>query len=184
MKKIIISVLGHDRPGIIASVSGILFQNDCNIENVSQTILQSEFSGIFITSVPEELSVKDLHEQIRKDLEPLNLQAYIKDLAQEKADPAFTEAEPFIITTKGPDRKGLVAHITAVIARHGVNVTNLQAVFKGGDDPNRNIMIYEADVPRHTDQRLLHADLREKAAELGLQISIQHRNIFEAINRI
>ncbi len=48
MKKMIISVLGKDRPGIIAAVTRILFEQDCNIENVSQTILQNEFSGIFI----------------------------------------------------------------------------------------------------------------------------------------
>ncbi|MGD1999862.1 MAG: ACT domain-containing protein, partial [Desulfobacterales bacterium] len=91
---------------------------------------------------------------------------------------------PFVITTKGPDRKGLVAAITEIIARYGVNVTNLQAVFKGGDDPNSNIMIYEVDIPVDIDQQGLYTDLRAKATELSLQISIQHRNIFEAINRI
>jgi len=52
MKKMIISVLGKDRPGIIAAVTRILFEQDCNIENVSQTILQNEFSGSFIVGVP------------------------------------------------------------------------------------------------------------------------------------
>jgi glycine cleavage system transcriptional repressor len=56
MKKMIISVLGKDRPGIIAAVTHILFEQDCNIENVSQTILQNEFSGIFIVGVPKALS--------------------------------------------------------------------------------------------------------------------------------
>ena len=47
MKKIIVSVLGHDRPGIIAAVSEVLFRNGCNIEDVSQTILQTAFAGAF-----------------------------------------------------------------------------------------------------------------------------------------
>ncbi|MGA2227446.1 MAG: ACT domain-containing protein, partial [Syntrophobacteraceae bacterium] len=29
-----ISVLGHDRPGIIAAVSEVLFRSGCNIEDV------------------------------------------------------------------------------------------------------------------------------------------------------
>jgi glycine cleavage system transcriptional repressor len=58
MKKMIISVLGKDRPGIIAAVTRILYELDCNIENVSQTILQNEFSGIFIAGVPKTLSGK------------------------------------------------------------------------------------------------------------------------------
>ena len=36
-------------------------------------------------------------------------------------DFTFPECEPFIITTKGPDRKGLVAGITEIIAKHDVN---------------------------------------------------------------
>ncbi len=57
MKKIVISVLGQDRPGILAAVSRILFEQDCNIENVHQTILQSEFSGIFIAAIPDEMAI-------------------------------------------------------------------------------------------------------------------------------
>ena len=89
-----------------------------------------------------------------------------------------------MITTKGPDRKGLVAGITEVIARHRANVTNLQAVFKGGDDPNANIMIYEVDIPTDANHQALRRDLREKALALSLDISIQHKMIFEAINRV
>jgi glycine cleavage system transcriptional repressor len=45
-------------------------------------------------------------------------------------------------------------------------------------------MIYEVDVPLDMDQQKLRQALQVKAQELELQISIQHKNIFEAINRI
>ena len=101
-----------------------------------------------------------------------------------KAAFALEESEPFVITTKGPDSKGLVAGISTTIAAYGVNITNLQAVFKGGDEPGDNIMIYEVDIPADIDQNSFYRDLREKAKSLALEISIQHRNIFETINRI
>nr|WDE41620.1 hypothetical protein [uncultured bacterium] len=77
-----------------------------------------------------------------------------------------------------------MAGITAILAAHRVNVTNLQAVFKGGDDPNANIMIYEVDIPNDADHPVLRKELREKAGALSLDISIQHKRIFEAINRV
>jgi glycine cleavage system transcriptional repressor len=184
MKKIIISVIGPDRPGIIAAVTRTLFEKDCNIENVSQTILQDQFSGIFIAAVTEGGSIVRLRESLEKTLAPLDLHVLLKPLRTMPADPAFVRSEPFVITTRGPDRKGLVAGVTEIIARHRANVTNLQALFKGGEDPNDNIMIYEVDVPAGADQNALDADLRQRAASLGLDISIQHRRIFEAINRI
>jgi glycine cleavage system transcriptional repressor len=184
MKKIVISVLGQDRPGIIAAVTRILFEQDCNIENVSQTILQTEFSGIFIVSAPDSLSAEQLHGYLAEGLSPLKQHVFVKYLTQGRTAAFSADAAPFIITTKGPDQKGLVAKITEVIARYGVNVTNLQAVFKGGDDPGDNVMIYEVDVPGNIDQQRLYNDLRTKAGQLGLEISIQHRNIFEVLNRV
>jgi glycine cleavage system transcriptional repressor len=184
MNKSVISVLGQDRPGIIAAVTATLFKLDCNIENIDQTILQSEFSGIFIVSIPSGITNDELCSQLTKALDYLNLRVFVKPL--EHKDETFESAgcEPFIITTIGPDRKGLVAGITEIIAKHGVNVTNLKAVFKGGDNPNDNIMIYEVDIPDSVDHQILRKDLIKRASKLGLDISIQHRNIFMSINRI
>ena len=184
MNKAVISILGPDRPGIIAATSKILYVNQCNVENVSQTILQNEFSGIFIVAMPADLTVESLSHKLSEGLTPLNLHVFVKPLELHGTPFSAGRTQPFVITTKGPDRKGLVAAITEIIARYGVNVTNLQAVFKGGDDPHNNIMIYEVDIPLEIDQQAFYNDLRIKAAELHLDISIQHRNIFEAINRI
>lgn len=184
MNKAILSILGRDRPGIVASVSRALTGLNCNIENVSQTMLQREFAGIFIVSKPEEMTAEDLQREMDASLSPLGLHIYTKRCEGGEDECGAQGTEPFVITTKGPDRKGLVAGISEVIARHGVNITNLQAVFKGGRDPGDNIMIYEVDVPAGVDQQTLADDLRTRAESLHLEISIQHRNIFEAINRI
>jgi glycine cleavage system transcriptional repressor len=184
MKKVIISVIGFDRPGIIAAITRILFEADCNIESVSQTILQSQFSGTFIASVPDSLSIPNFSRNLDQGMSDLGLRVLAVPFEEQDAFFASIPVEPFVITTKGPDRKGLVAGITEIIAKHGINVTNLQAVFKGGEDPNHNIMIYEVDIPKAVDYNAFHQDLLQRGSHLNLEISIQHRNIFEAINRI
>jgi glycine cleavage system transcriptional repressor len=109
---------------------------------------------------------------LEEGLTPLSHHVFVKPL--EVTGPVFTiaKSEPFVITTKGPDRKGLVAAVTEIIARYGVNVTNLQAVFKGGDDPNSNIMIYEVDIPADIDQQGLYTDLRAQGN--GIESSDQY----------
>ncbi len=184
MKKYIISVLGKDRPGIIASVARLLYREDFNIEDVSQTILQAEFSGSFIVSGPDKSNAKDLREALRKETDDDSLFFHVRQLDLQVQPWSTNACESFVITTSGPDRKGLVAHIAEVLAACNVNVTQLQAVFRGGDDPNRNIMIYEVDIPCETDLQALRKALGEKARALHLDVSIQHKNIFEAINRI
>ena len=49
MKKTIISVLGHDRVGIIAAVCTFLAENDINILDISQTITGGYFNMMMIT---------------------------------------------------------------------------------------------------------------------------------------
>jgi glycine cleavage system transcriptional repressor len=184
MNKAILSILGRDRPGIVAGVARALTERNCNIENVSQTMLQREFAGIFIVTMPEGMSAAELHTAMASSLAAMDLHVYTKPCKGGEDDCFYKGFEPFVITTKGPDRKGLVAGISEVIARHGVNITNLQAVFKGGNDPGDNIMIYEVDLPAGFDHQVLAQDLRAKAEALHLEISIQHRNIFEALHRI
>jgi glycine cleavage system transcriptional repressor len=184
MNKVIVSVLGHDRPGIVAAVTNILFEYNCNIENVSQPILKTEFAGSFIIAMPPDLTQEELRQALNEALAAMNMHIHLESVLEQQTSLVSSNAEPFIITTKGPDRKGLVASISAIIARYGVNITNLQAVFKGGNEPGNNIMIYEVDIPVDIDRKEFYRTLREKAEALALSISIQHRNIFETINRI
>ena len=184
MNKFMISILGKDRPGIIAAVTRVLFTKDFNIEDVSQTILQGEFSGVFIVSGPESVSRENLLDALVDNGDDLGLHFHVKEIEGKLSDWTTCACECFVITTQGPDRKGLVAEITAVLASQNVNVTQLKAVFRGGNEPGRNIMIYEVDVPLDIDQEKLRSSLQKKAETLNLQISIQHKNIFEAINRI
>lgn len=179
---LVVTVLGTDRPGIVASVSRVLFENGCNIKDVSQTILQTEFAGIFIVSVEGGVEEIELEKRLKNSLEPKGLSVYLKKMQPSHETPQ--EGEPFVITTTGPDRLGLVAGITEVMALHGINIVNLRAVFRGGKDPAKNMMIYEVEIPRGLDRRAVRDALSERAAELGLDISIQHRDIFEQINRI
>lgn len=184
MNKVILTVIGKDRPGIISSVSEILYRLNCNIENVSQTILQTEFAGIFIVSMPGVFVAEELENEFKSSLKDENLYVHIKHL--EKAETACEEkrCEPFIITTIGPDRKGLVYDISKIIADTGINISNLKAVFEGGSNPERNIMLYEVEVPVGTDMKEFSDRLRDKASELKLEVTFQHKNIFDTVNRI
>ncbi len=183
MKKFMITVLGEDRPGIIAAVTKVLYEQEYNIEEVSQTILQNQFSCFFIVNGPEGLSPDQLSQALEAGTS-FDLFFHVREIAKTTPAGEIPESEPYVIVTRGPDRKGLVAGITAIFAAFGVNVGQLRAVFRGGDEPGNNTMIYEVDIPLSTDQKKLRKALSDRAQELNLEITIQHRNIFEAMNRI
>ncbi len=49
--KVVISVLGLDRKGIIARVSNILYNNDANILDISQTIVSGYFTMVLMADI-------------------------------------------------------------------------------------------------------------------------------------
>lgn len=79
MQKAVISVLGADRKGIIAKVSNILYENDANIMDISQTIVSGLFNMIMIVDITSEKCSFDVIKNALKELgEELNLQVRIQ----------------------------------------------------------------------------------------------------------
>lgn len=74
MKKAIVTVVGHDRVGIIASVATCLAEQGVNILDINQTILQDYFTMIMITDIAQiKVSYEDLVEVLRKRGEELGM---------------------------------------------------------------------------------------------------------------
>ncbi|THB77497.1 MAG: amino acid-binding protein [Desulfobacteraceae bacterium] len=184
MEKIIVTVLGKDRPGIIALISGHLYNLDCNLENVNQMILQNEFAGFFIVDLPENLNMEAVEKELSAKANGQGLNVYVNRLDTDDATDEPITGETFFITTIGPDQKGLVARFSGIMARFNANITNLKAVFKGGDDPMANIMSYQIDIGPDIDKAGLFEALKAKGRELNLDVRIQHKNIFNVTNKI
>lgn len=183
MNKTVVFVLGPDRPGIIAAVSQVLFEQGCNLEDVNQTSLQSQFVGIFIAAPSGPARERDLLRALRERLDSLGLFVHLRPVDPADARPA-SPCEPHVITTIGPDKPGLVAGIAGLLAQYGVNITNLKAISRSDREVQEYVTFYEVDIPAATDRQAFRSALRARAQELGLDVNFQHREIFEQVHRI
>jgi ACT domain-containing protein len=55
----ILSVLGEDRVGIVARISGVLAESHANIEDIRQTIIGGIFSMTMLVTIDEEVTAID-----------------------------------------------------------------------------------------------------------------------------
>ena len=77
--KIIVTVLGKDQSGIVAKVSSVLADNSCNIEDISQTLMNDIFSMVMLIAVDEEkLTLGDLKKLLVDLGEKLGLQITVQ----------------------------------------------------------------------------------------------------------
>jgi ACT domain-containing protein len=75
--RIIISVFGLNRPGIVAAVSAILAEHSCNILDISQKLMQEFFTMILVVDISAgEMSFGQLQDEFSALGERLGIKVY------------------------------------------------------------------------------------------------------------
>jgi ACT domain-containing protein len=79
LTKAVLSVLGKDRQGIVATVAATLYQAGANIDDIQQTILGDMFSMTMLLSIDEsQTAFEQLQERLAADAETLHVQVVLQ----------------------------------------------------------------------------------------------------------
>ncbi len=77
-KRVIIAAFGKDRPGVAAALTAVLAEDNCSIEDISQTVMQEYFSMIMIVNIANSsLDFSALRDQIQATETQLGMKVYI-----------------------------------------------------------------------------------------------------------
>jgi ACT domain-containing protein len=77
--KVILTAFGINHSGIVAAITGILAESKCDIQDISQKILQNYFSMIMIVDITDsKLKFNDLREALLKIGEKLGIKIFIQ----------------------------------------------------------------------------------------------------------
>lgn len=190
MRKILVTIVGHDRPGIIHQVSKSLAELGCELIEVSQTTLLGEFAGHFSGRLPSKADVFEFSRQLGQLLEGSELAHWVTeaDLNPVEAG-AGADCEPYVVTVRGNDQVGIIPQFSGAMAGFDVNIDNLRSAavpsdsgFNGGGP--QVVLFFELSVPKAVNQRGFRQALNLIAEDLGLEMSLQHRDVFEAMHRL
>lgn len=169
MNLLAVTVIGHDRPGIIADVTAALAEHGGNLEDSSMTLLGGHFAMMLLvaTSAPAD--------EVEQALRPLttdgSLVATVREVPQETEGPGL--GGRYVLTVRGADRPGIVSAITRVVADAGGNITDLSTRLSG----QLYVLVAEVDLTESDEKNEATADalatrLREVAGELGVDASL------------
>jgi ACT domain-containing protein len=89
------------------------------------------------------------------------------------------QKERAVITVNGIDHPGIIAAITRALADLNINIEDLSQTIVQG----LFTMILIADITDH-DLSKLQAKMAEVGREQGVQISVQHEDIFKYMHRV
>jgi len=160
-----ITVLGHDRPGIIAETTGILAGLGLNLEDSTMTLLRGHFAMMLIS----EGTVAGT--EIEAALAPLTadglLDVSVREVPEEHA--AATDGTSWVLTVHGGDRPGIVSSVVAEVAKVGGNITDLTTRLAG----DLYLLIAELDLPGGVDADEVEAVIKAVARDLGVGATLR-----------
>lgn len=168
MPALAITVIGHDRPGIIADVTSALGALGGNVEDSSMTLLRGHFAMTLI------LAVDASEDQVSAALQPVvadgSLSARVAVVAEEPDDQPSLDGADYLMTVHGADHPGIVAATTRVLAEAGGNITDLSTRLSTG---GLYVVTVEVTLPSDVGLSALQERLAAVAAQVGVTASLR-----------
>lgn len=160
-----VTVLGHDRPGIIAATTAGLAELGLNIEDTTMTLLRGHFSMMLLCRGEANGA------EIEAALAPLaaggDLDVAVRPVTDEPSH--ASGGSQWVLTVHGGDRSGIVSAIVAEVAAVGGNITDLTTRLAG----DLYLLVAELDLPAGADASALDTTVRAAAAGLGVTASLR-----------
>lgn len=168
MPSFALAAIGRDRPGIVAAVAKVLYEQGCNVEDSSMTLLRGNFSIMLVLAAQEGTTATSLEDALRGPCTEMGLTIAVLDVEDTTDVPNPTH----VLTVYGADRPGILHGVAQLLASQGVNITDLNSRLVGADAPVYALML-ELEVPSSSDQ--LEQRLIATAAELGVDVTLRMR---------
>ena len=122
MSEFAVTAIGRDRPGIVAAVSGALLELEGKVEDTQMSILRGQFAVMLLVQVPDDVDQPSLADRLGTVRDELGLEAVTVVPVGAGAE---TVRQTHVVSVYGADSKGIVHSISAALAGHGVDITDL-----------------------------------------------------------
>jgi glycine cleavage system transcriptional repressor len=179
-KDYVINVMSVDRVGIISDLSEAILELGGSIEAISQTVVQGYFTVIVTARFDRALDSDEVAAAVRKKGTRGELAVLVKPREPTAARPVVADAERFILTVTGPDRKGIIHRICSYLASRNVNIEDLYAALEG----KQFLLIAQLQVPPGLDIERMQLDVQGLWPHSDVRVSLQHENIFLATSNV
>jgi glycine cleavage system transcriptional repressor len=171
-----VTLIAADRPGIVAGVSKVFYENSFNIEDSSSTLLRGFFSAIFIVKCKEGRTAQQVKKLFSDFEKGMNVEVLVQEIAEKVDKP---EGDHYVVSVYGSDKPGIVNKIADYLSDRKINIMDLQTKVAGSKASPIYIMVLEVIVESGADVEGWEDDLKKISRELGTDVNIRHIETYE-----
>jgi glycine cleavage system transcriptional repressor len=176
--KFLLTAFSKDRPGIVADIAQLIYENGCNLEDSAMANLAGEFAMIFLfspLSAGDEAELEALLSTECRRLErDKGITAFIRPVAPATA-PRMQNIYTKTIYAEGLDHAGIVYKVSRFLADNQINIRTLNSEVKSS--PESGAAIYSmklvVEIPEKISIDILEKGLNQVGDQLQVDITIE-----------
>ena len=168
-QRYIMTAFGQDRVGIVADVTEIMYQHDCNLEDANMTKLSDEFAVIFLFSSHDPDLEKKLMNDCRRLEREKSITAFYRPLQEslQKEQPVLPRVTLHI---EGIDQTGIVFQVSRYLAQNGINILYLNS--RRSYVPQSGTALYTVDLDVELPENLSLDSFKKGLRALGDELHV------------
>jgi len=173
-KKFIMTAFSKDRPGVVADITEVLYENECNLEDSTMTNILDEFAIILLFTGKGDSLEDQLLKECRRLEKEKGITAFIRSVeAREEGKQADYSTKT--ITVEGIDQTGIVFKVSRFLADNNVNIERLTSHRQTSPESGTALYFMEikVQVPSKISVEDLEAGLSQVGEELNLDVSVR-----------
>ena len=166
-----LSAIGKDRPGIVAEVSGLIYECGGNLEDSSMARLGEQFALLILLSGNGEEFQYRLSTGLKRLEWEKHLSAFLTPVENFEEKPGAKEVtDLFELSTTGLDRMGIVYRVSRLLADQGINIADMHT--KATPSPESGTPIFTMKILLEVPAKISPQDLLPKLNRLGEDLAI------------
>ena len=167
MATFILTVVGDDRPGLVAEVSAPITAHGASWERSQMSRLAGKFAGIVLVEVADKRLDALVADLVLLEAEGLQV------LIERTQQPVDIEPQRLRLELLGDDHPGIVAEISAALATRQVSIEELSTDVR--EAPMAGGMLFEAQAVLNAPLATSTDDLRSMLEGLAQELMVEIR---------
>jgi len=169
------TAFGKDRPGIVADVTQLLYENGCNLEDSTMTLLAGEFTLILLFTTGSQQDIGDhLLKECRRLEHEKGVSAFLRPVSPSPAAPQAAGTAR-TLHVEGLDKAGIVYRVSRFLADNNLNIVDLVSRIQASPESGTTLYLMDIliQVPEKTDIKRIEEGLARVGEELNVDITFK-----------
>ena len=166
----ILAAMGSNKPGVVADVTGAIYNAGCSIENSFMTLMGVHFTLMIHVIAEDEDKADKLNRNLASLEQKEDLEVHIFPMESDEIEisRARKDQPRYEIRVRGQDKAGIVYRTSKLLASRGINILKLSTKVDRSKQLQQPIftMRIGIEVPRNIDGHSLRMDLEALAEDM------------------